>query len=276
MLTFNSFLQKVYHFVKTLAVRVTKKLYRTAAVLTTGMAVVMVITFTSSTFGGAGKNALAAFAEESAEEYEQQEDDFEETELVTGAKVQVGLTDSIKQGQLVVGKLLAEDVYRKKQVLLNTKAEIEKLNTETVMQAEEAAKAAEEKKLTASKVSLSEEDYQVFLRIVQAEAGVCDDKGKILVANVILNRVKSKRFPASVTDVVYQSAQFSPVSNGTINRVKVTEQTIDCVNRALSGEDYSQGALYFMYREASKSSSVKWFDKKLSFLFKHGNHEFFK
>ena len=28
---------------------------------------------------------------------------------------------------------------------------------------------------------------QVLLRIVQAEAGVCDEKGKILVANVVLN-----------------------------------------------------------------------------------------
>ena len=57
----------------------------------------------------------------------------------------------------------------------------------------------------------------MLLRIVQAEAGICDDKGKILVANVIINRVKSSRFPGNVRDVVYQRSQFSPVSNGTIN-----------------------------------------------------------
>ena len=40
---------------------------------------------------------------------------------------------------------------------------------------------------------------------------------------------------------------------GSINTVKVTRQTIDCVDRALQGEDYSQGALYFMYRGGSRS-----------------------
>ena len=46
-------------------------------------------------------------------------------------------------------------------------------------------------------------DYQVLLNIVQAEAGGCNAIGKILVANVILNRVKSELFPYTITDVVY-------------------------------------------------------------------------
>ncbi len=67
---------------------------------------------------------------------------------------------------------------------------------------------------------MSDEDYQVLLRIVQAEAGVCDEKGKILVADVIINRVLSGKFPGSVKGVVYQGSQFQPVSNGRINSVK--------------------------------------------------------
>ena len=125
-------------------------------------------------------------------------------------------------------------------------------------------------------VSYSDEDYQVLLRIVQAEAGICDERGKILVANVILNRVRDGEFPDNITDVVYQKSQFSPVSDGSINRVKVSAQTIDCVDRALAGEDYSQGALYFMYRNGSRSSAVSWFDRHLTYLFQHERHEFFK
>ena len=125
-------------------------------------------------------------------------------------------------------------------------------------------------------IDYSEEDYEVLLKIVQAEAGICDEKGKILVANVIINRVKSDEFPDTVKKVVYQPSQFSPVSNGSINRVKVTQETIDCVNRALEGEDYSQGALYFMYRNGSRGSAVRWFDRNLDFLFRHEKHEFFK
>lgn len=125
-------------------------------------------------------------------------------------------------------------------------------------------------------VSLTEEDYQVLLKIVEAEAGVCDKKGKILVANVILNRMKSDQFPDTVTGVVYQPSQFSPVSNGSINTCKVSSDTKESVDRALKGEDYSQGALFFMNRSASRSGAVSWFDGKLTYLFRYQGHEFFK
>lgn len=285
MLTLHSFLRMVFQFVKSLLIHVTKKLYRSAAVLTTGMTVVTVIIFTSSAFGGSGKNALAAFAEAPSEQ-EKILEEPEETELITEAKVQVELTDSRRQGQLVVGDLLTKNLHLKQQILSDTKADIEKVNTEIMIQREEEAEKArikeEEEKLRAASVipnsslTYSKQDYQVFLRIVQAEAGICDDRGKIMVANVILNRVRSGKFPNNITDVVYQQSQFSPVSNGSINRVKVTQQTIDCVNRALSGEDYSQGAMYFMYRGGSRSGAISWFDNHLTYLFQHGNHEFFK
>ena len=122
----------------------------------------------------------------------------------------------------------------------------------------------------------TESDYNVLLRIVQAEAGGCDMKGKILVANVILNRVGSDEFPDTITDVVYEKRQFSPVSNGSINRCKVEEETVEAVDRALAGEDYSEGALFFMNRRASSGSNVRWFDTHLDYLFQHGGHEFFK
>ena len=75
---------------------------------------------------------------------------------------------------------------------------------------------------------------------------------------------------------VYEKSQFSPVSNGSINTCKVSEKTVEAVDRALAGEDYSQGALYFMNRRASSGKNVRWFDSHLDYLFQHGNHEFFK
>ena len=50
----------------------------------------------------------------------------------------------------------------------------------------------------------SESDYNVLLRIVQAEAGNCDIEGRVMVANVILNRVEDDAFPNTITKVVYQ------------------------------------------------------------------------
>ena len=111
---------------------------------------------------------------------------------------------------------------------------------------------------------------------MEAEAGGCDMQGRILVANVILNRVRDSEFPSTIMDVVYQRSQFSPVSDGRLNSCTVSEKTVEAVNRALAGEDYSQGALFFMNRIRSRSSNVSWFDGHLTYLFQHEKHEFFR
>ena len=127
---------------------------------------------------------------------------------------------------------------------------------------------------------LSEEDLETLLRIVEAEAGSEDEDGRLLVANVVLNRMNSEAFPDTVSEVVFQRekgiSQFSPVANGSFYRVKISEGTVNAVERALMGEDISEGALYFVARKYADSNKVKWFDNHLTYLFKHGGHEFFK
>ena len=87
-------------------------------------------------------------------------------------------------------------------------------------------------------------------------------------------------FPDTVSGVVLQRekgiSQFSPVANGSFYRVKVSEETISAVGRALMGEDISQGALYFAARKYADSGKMKWFDENLTYLFVHGGHEFFR
>lgn len=123
-------------------------------------------------------------------------------------------------------------------------------------------------------------ELEVLLRIVESEAGCEDEEGKLLVANVVLNRVKNDAFPDTVSEVVFQQdhgvTQFSPIADGSYHRVKISEETISAVSRALSGEDISKGALYFAAREYADSSQMKWFDTNLEFLFRHGGHEFFR
>lgn len=129
------------------------------------------------------------------------------------------------------------------------------------------------------KYQLSDKDYDALLRIVEAEAGGEDQDGKLLVANVVLNRVNSDVFPDTVWDVVMQReqgiAQFSPTVDGRYQNVRVSEDTIAAVERALYGENISQGALYFCAREKADSDKLKWFDRKLTRLFSYGHHEFF-
>ena len=253
MLTLRSILQHICQFFRGLAVKATKRMYRSSAVFMAGAAVITVVAFTSTGFGSGGKNALTAFAETPGQETAAEEEDAEEEEPVTEAKVKGTLESELKR---IERSTEAEENARQKAL--------------------EEERRREEEKKAASRKAVSDDDYQVLLRIVQAEAGVCDEKGKILVANVVLNRVKSQEFPDSVRSVVYEPSQFSPVSDGSINSVKVTEETKECVNRALEGEDYSDGALYFMNRRGSRSRAVSWFDSHLTYLFRHQNHEFFK
>lgn len=122
----------------------------------------------------------------------------------------------------------------------------------------------------------SDNSREILERIVEAEAGDQGIRGRRLVANVILNRVRSDQFPDTVRGVVFAHRQFSPVSNGSYYRVKVSETTKKAVKQALDGMDDSRGALYFMWRSGSDSGNVSWFDRELTRLFQYGCHEFFK
>ncbi|WP_313155304.1 cell wall hydrolase [Lacrimispora sp.] len=294
MLTLRSILQQICQFFRGMTFKVTKRMYRSSAVFMAGAAIITVVAFTSAGFGSGGRNALTAFAETPKSEESQDKEEVKE-ETVAQEKAQIKLTEARMQAQQLAGNLLEKEVVQKQVQEEESRAEIERINVrialeeEAKRQAEEAAKKAEEARKAAEEAarkaeeekalhasSVSSDDYQVLLRIVQAEAGVCDDKGKILVANVIINRVKSGEFPDTVKGVVYEPSQFSPVSNGSINSVKVTDDTKQCVDRALAGEDYSDGALYFMNRGGSRRGAISWFDSHLTYLFQHGNHEFFK
>lgn len=129
-------------------------------------------------------------------------------------------------------------------------------------------------------INVTDADIDTLFRIVEAEAGGEDRTGKLLVADVVINRVKSNAFPNNVVDVVYQGnqsvAQFSPVSNGVINKVNISDETREVVYSALRGEDVSEGALFFMARKYTAPENAKWFDNNLTFLFNYGGHDFYK
>lgn len=128
-------------------------------------------------------------------------------------------------------------------------------------------------------ISISQSEYDDLLRLVEAEAGGEDIIGKMLVANVVLNRVENEAFPDSIHEVIFQQdqgvAQFSPISDGRFYTVKVSAQTIEAVNRVLQGEDNSKGALYFVARKSADKRNMQWFDENLQPLFAYGGHEFF-
>lgn len=98
--------------------------------------------------------------------------------------------------------------------------------------------------------------------IIQAEAGNQPYEGKVAVANVVLNRVDSDRFPNTIKEVIYQNngvAQFTPTTNGSLaqklrNYKKMSAQTKACqkaAKDALAGTNYVGDKLFFCRFEQS-------------------------
>lgn len=116
------------------------------------------------------------------------------------------------------------------------------------------------------------EEYQLLCQIVMAEAGGEGRKGMELVAGVIVNRTEHPSFPDSIAEVIQQDGQFESYWRGTYQNKTVTEECKEAVSRVLSGENKTQGTLYF----ESKQNTDQWHKENLTYLFTYGNHIFYK
>ena len=250
-----------------------RRCYRGAALALGGVLMTSMTSLNSCSFG-----SLAVYAAEDALK-EELETAFQE-EVLTGdqdvetdipeEKTEALLEDSIEEEEPVQEEPVTEE---------EPPAEKESVTEEEPAAEEETAPEEPVQEVSAqvsgSSFHLEEQEYQVLLKIVEAEAGGEDLTGRMLVANVVMNRVRSASFPNTVSEVVYQRsggrAQFSPISDGRIDQVHVSQETVDAVQRAMNGEDISSGALYFR----SVYSSSSWFDSSLNRVLEHGNHIFY-
>jgi len=119
------------------------------------------------------------------------------------------------------------------------------------------------------------DEMDMLYRIAWAEARGEDDKGIILVINVIINRLyddglfKDQR---TLYDVLFAPNQFSPIRDGSFDRATPCARIKDAVHKALNGTDYSQGALFFNMTTIQHTS---WAGRNRTWLFNHGTHSFY-
>lgn len=265
-------LQYVVQSIKALVKRtkISKKDRREKAVFVVGSLAVVAVAFTFQGVHAQGKNQVMALEREEAEEEEQAVYGLES--IIQGVLLSQDTESQINKIGTSFELVLVGQRTEKREILsqfdfpVPDEEKLEKIKNKSAAYSE-------------SQLVMSDEDYKNLLRIVEAEAGGEGLKGKILVANVIFNRVKSPEFPSNVTDVVWQQTggnpQFSPTADGRIYTVTVSEETKEAVNRAIDGEDYSKGALYFVEETYAEESNMKWFKEKLKFLFRHGEHDFY-
>ena len=99
-------------------------------------------------------------------------------------------------------------------------------------------------KLAPRSTNYTSSDVNLLARLITAEAGGTSYNDQVSVGAVVLNRVKSNLFPNSIHAVIYQNSQFTPITNGSINKTAQTS-AIKAAHAALSGNDPTNKALYF-------------------------------
>lgn len=117
--------------------------------------------------------------------------------------------------------------------------------------------------------STSSADLNLLARAVYGESRGEPYTGQVAVAAVILNRVKSSKFPNTVSGVIYQRGAFTAVSDGQIN-LTPNQTAYNAARDALNGWDPTNGCLYY-YNPATATSKWIW---SLKVELKIGRHSF--
>ena len=109
---------------------------------------------------------------------------------------------------------------------------------------------------SASASSSYSNDVELLARLIHGEARGEPYVGMVAVGAVVLNRVRSSKFPNTIAGVIYQSGAFDAVADGQIN-LSPNEQSRRAARDALNGWDPTGGCLYY-YNPATATSKWIW------------------
>ena len=118
------------------------------------------------------------------------------------------------------------------------------------------------------------EELYWLSHIIAAEARFEPLDGQIGVGNVVMNRVRSERFPGTVFEVIYDTVnaiQFEPIALGGI-REDPSEQAMIAACLVLEGAETVGDSLYFVNPDYA---DTWWFDSALEQTARIGNHNFY-
>ena len=99
-------------------------------------------------------------------------------------------------------------------------------------------------------------DVELLARLIHGEARGEPYVGMVAVGAVVLNRVKSSRFPGTIAGVIYQAGAFDAVADGQIN-LEPNQQSRRAARDALNGWDPTGGCLYY-YNPSTATSDWIW------------------
>lgn len=113
-------------------------------------------------------------------------------------------------------------------------------------------------------------EMAMIAQLVQAEAGNQDLHGKRLVADVVLNRVDSERFPNTIEEVIFQKnpVQFSVTASNAFDKAKseISEECFEAVRMEWDRESrIDKEILYFGRGYGNRKNPFKYGDHWFSY-----------
>ena len=126
-------------------------------------------------------------------------------------------------------------------------------------------------------VSVTPEEYELLLYCVGHETRSGSLPHKILITEVIFNRVQGPKFGSTVRDVILSPGQFDVMVNYQgWGDWTPDPTTVEAVNLVLSGSapNYSEGAVYFCNPYIIGEGN--WFDMTLQAVCEIEGHRFYK
>lgn len=107
---------------------------------------------------------------------------------------------------------------------------------------------------SSNQTGYSDSDITLLARLIYGEARGESYTGQVAVGAVVLNRIKSSKFPNTMSGVIYQRYAFTAVDDGQIN-LTPNETARKAAIAAMNGWDPSYGALYYYN---PKTATSQW------------------
>lgn len=121
-------------------------------------------------------------------------------------------------------------------------------------------------------INLTQEEAWMLMKLAQCEAGGCV-ASQYHEMMVVVNRLKSDEFPNTVKEIIYQTGQFSVVSEGKFAKAEPTLSSHLALAMVEKGIDWSEGAIWV---EASSNSSDSWHSQNKEFLYELYGQRYYK
>lgn len=119
--------------------------------------------------------------------------------------------------------------------------------------------------------SNSSDNGNVYLlaRIISAEARGESYRGQVAVGAVVMNRVRSSKFPNTLAGVIYQKGAFTAIDDGQFDQ-PIADSAYRAAREVLAGADPTGGCLYYYNPVTATSSWIYSLPVKMTI----GKHRF--